>query len=236
MKKRTSVAALALQLTWKWAVLIFLAVGLCQVWIYWNEAAFTDSFEWITDAQHIDDWGKLGFAALVAMMLLCGCEFKHNRFGYTLRRLGVPEWEATFIWALVFAGWLFLYWVFQLGMLLGMHADFFSWVRPEATDLILAGYRGDYFHLVMPLRDGTGYLRNMMMCLGGGGCCAMGAHWIRHGKKGVVPTVCFLIATFLLAPGAYGYAWADGLYSILVAAMLVVFAVSVRKGEDDEEA
>lgn len=180
MKKITSVAALALRLTWVRVVGLFALVGAAQ-WL-----AFVTKFD-VTRAleYQIDDLpafiGKLGALALMLLLYVSVQGGKGGKTAYTLRRLSVSEWTVTAVWSLAFAGYFVMYWLFQIGMVLGMYGQYASQMG-GGNRLFLVAYRSSWFHYLMPLAEPWGYVRNIALVLGFGSAAALGGQNGRNGR------------------------------------------------------
>lgn len=173
MRKYTSVGALALRLTWKPVLLTFVAVGLIQwFWGYNISGSLGAAFE-MGIAGAVTSVGMLGILGLMAVLILAGVHLRGSRFPDTLCRLRIPPRTVGFLFAAVFSGYFFLYWMFQLAMVLVFYTRYAQAVNPSVNHLLVAAYRSEYFHLLLPLRDGLGYWRNLAICLNFGFTAAL---------------------------------------------------------------
>lgn len=181
MKKYTSAAALALRLTWVRVTALFALVGAAQ-WI-----AFIMNFEqtWALEYQ-LDDtpaWiGRMGVIALTLVLYFTLERGKGSKTAYTLRRLSLSEDAVTAVWAFTFAGYFVMYWVFQIGMVLGMYFRYVAQTGGSENLLFLACYRSAYFHYLLPLAEPWGYARNIAAALGFGSTAALSAQNARNGR------------------------------------------------------
>lgn len=221
MKKITSVAALALRLTWLRVTGLFILTGAAQ-WI-----AFAMNFDQARALKYqMDDLpafiGKLG---MLALMLLLGFSVQGGKGGttaYTLRRLSVSEWTVTAVWSLVFAGYFVMYWLFQIGMMLGMYTKYASVMGGE-NRLFLAAWRSAYFHYLMPLAEPWGYARNIAMVLGFGSAAALSAQNTRNGRWN--PLCMGLVMTFFCVVLIPREMASQGLDAAAVAAVVICTVV-----------
>lgn len=233
MKQRLSVGALALQLTWKPVLLVCLAVAGIQMWSFGQSADWYYAFaDRVGKAFPLP--GKLGFAALLILLILSGCEFRGAKFNYTLRRLGIQERDVTLIWAAVFTGWFFLYWMTQLGLIFGCYAWYSNGQELEPTALFMASWIEEYFHLLFPLAEQWGYIRNVVMCIGFGCNAAFAAHQIRHKGSAWAPVSLVLVYS-ILAQGELAEWIADITLILYTILQVILFWVMLRKGEENEE-
>ena len=133
---------------------------------------------------------------------------KNKHTAYTLRRLSLPEGTLTAIWSLVFAGYFLMYWVFQIGMCLGMNARFtaryaewFGIPMEGSNRLFLAAYRSGWFHFLLPLSEPWGYARNIAIVLGFGSAAAVSARSARNGRSApLCMALVMLFACLVLMP------------------------------------
>lgn len=111
----------------------------------------------------------IAFAAgvLACQMLLCFCFGSNSRFGYTLRRLRISEWQ-VFIWSFVCALLCFLIvWCVQIICAAGLmllyqrSAGYTSGAQGVFVDF----YRNDVLHGLLPLADGFVLGRNIAFLL-----------------------------------------------------------------------
>lgn len=180
MRRYTSVAALGLRLTWKQVVALFAVVALAQ----WGRFSWNDSQNVAVEVLMDDSArliGQLGFVGLLFVLSRAGGG-KHGTSVETLRRLSLSEEALTICWGLVFAGYVLLYWGFQVGMCLAMYARYF---RGEISLLRLgvASYRSHYFHHLLPLSEPWAMVRNVALILGYGFLSAQAGWAARRGRK-----------------------------------------------------
>lgn len=235
MKKYTSVAALALQHIGPAVFGMFVLVGSGQWLGVAREANLFltgHSFESLI-RERAQTLGFGGFAGLMIVMLLCSTEQKQARSGYTLRRLGIREMGVTMVWGLVFSGVFLLYWAFQVGMLFLLFQIYTAPGDPGPNALFLAAYRCEYFHQLLPLREWTGYLRNLVICLGFGYGAAFGAHQKRHGRS---PFLTFLLpaVVLFLIPREPGAMVMDVTLMIVTVGVVIGYWFLVRGGDRNE--
>lgn len=240
MKKYTSVAALALKLSWLPVLAVFAAVGAAQWLLVYRLAAPNSSliqagiaFETlIRDGAALP--GYVGFAALEWVLLHGCCEHRRVHSGYTLRRLGISETRVSVVYGLVFAGWFVVYWLFQLGVLYGLFWVFAVPSDPGPNGLFLAAYRSEYFHQLLPLREWFGYVRNGVLCLSFGFGAAFGGHQRRHRRSAFLSWMVPVAALFLMArePGQLAM---DVTLVVVLLVMLTGYWFLVRGGDRSEE-
>lgn len=219
MKRSLSAAGLALRLTWKGFALITLATVLVQTAIFMNQEVYFESkgFEWLLDEMGVAAFGRIGAMVLLGYLLLrCG----RKNTGYTLRRLSLSEGSLTAWWSAVFAGWFLLYWGAQLATVLGLYTWYAQRIPVQSINLFVAAFRSAYFHMLLPLAEPVGYVRNGVLCLSFGAMAAMLSRQLRNGGKPWMFAVLLFISYLL--PQRMGSEAFDG---ILSAALLGCVAV-----------
>ena len=182
MKRYTSVASLAIRLTWLYVLVYFGTLCACQ-WVAFlnvNNSA-NHALEY-----RLDNWpmgsGRLGMAAMMLMLYSFLKGGKGSQFHITLKRLSVSELKISFVWTLVFAGWFLLYWVVQLLNLFGMYANYVHTYGDSENLLFVVAMRSKYFHYLLPLYEPWGFVRNVVLCFALGSFTALGSMNARNGR------------------------------------------------------
>lgn len=191
MCRRTAPRALLLMLLVSAAqTAAFLAAGAGYVPVgpYSPEAVFTRArFALIAGA---------GLVLLCALFALTGCDFS-GRQRYTTARLGVTEKAVFLHQALSHAVLLFIYLGLQLLTALALlrlsleHIPVYG--RAQAA--MLAFYRSEYLHSLLPLRDWTRCLRVGVLLLSL--CAALACFPVRQ-RRGEKPVAAFLLLGVVL--------------------------------------
>lgn len=239
MKKYASVAALALRMTFLPVLLAILAVCALQWFsvdpMYYLDWSFEHQLEGFRSFLNPTFLGRSGAAVILIVLMLTGTGGRGARSRYTLGRLGISETGVTVTFCLVFTGYFLLYWVIQLGLVLALYDRYARWTVPGPNALFLAAYRSEYFHMLLPLRDWWGYVRNILMCLSFGSGAGLALHRLRRGK-GSIPMLMapvFLAAVWMpLDPASQTL---DILLSILFAAYIIGFGWLVFRGDHNED-
>lgn len=189
--------------------------------------------------------GRLGLAFAAAFLLLwallcsTGCQGS-GKLGYTLARLRVRTWAAFVCHWLHNSVYFFLLWFAQTGIMLGlceMHR-YLSGVDYGPQAVLLASYRVELFHSLLPLADWGVYVCNCVMALALGAATAYYSAMERRGRRAgasvVLAAVC--VFSFKRAMGSSGSA-VMGLFSFAMMAWFAVRGTGVLKeGGDADEA
>ena len=182
MKRYTSVAALAIRLTWLYVLVYIGTLCACQ-WV-----AFLNVNNGANHAleYRLDNWpmgsGRLGMAAMMLMLFSFLKGGRGSQFHITLKRLSVSELKISLVWTLVFAGWFLLYWATHLLNLFGMYANYVHTYGGSENLLFVVAMRSKYFHYLLPLYEPWGFVRNAAVCLALGSFTALGSMNARNGR------------------------------------------------------
>lgn len=176
------------------------------------------------------------FLLMIALLSAAGCEFG-GRQGYTLRRLRVTEKSVFFSQAGYNAFCCLLLWAAQMFTALALCGLYLTRAAPEAVSgqtVFLAFYRSSFLHSLLPLSEGSRWVRNLALVLGLGICSAGFAYWQRRKK------VSFLIfaltaAALFFFQRELGRFDLDGLLILLCTGLSVRMICAVlSEGEYDE--
>ena len=240
MKKLTSAALLALKLTWKLVLLqLILAVGL-QIFYSFRElmpggvplqAAF--SFESLlrAAAQLV---GKFWMVFLLSALIGVTASGKGSKTVYTMNRLGLHENHITLVFGLVFTGYFLLYWALQLAVAYGLFLWYSRFTLVGSNTFMLACWRSEWLHILLPLNEWWGYLRNLAICGSFGFTAAFGAQLQRRGKFHVGHLVPPLLCLVLLN-GRVGSFGNDLVLTVLLTAFTIGYYFSMKGGREDED-
>lgn len=222
MKRYTSVAALAIRLTWL-PVLVYVGT-LCA----WQWVAFLNVNNGASHAleYRLDNWpmgsGKLGMLGLMLLLYSFLKGGKGSQFHITLKRLSVNELKICLVWTLIFAGWYLLYWAVQLVMLFGMYANYVHTYGGSENLLFTVAMRSDYFHYLLPLYEPWGFVRNGVLWLAFGSFTAMGSMNARNGRwNPLCLAFLMMIPWVLFSNRSVANQWAD----ILVAVFALICVI-----------
>ena len=240
MKKITSAALLALKLTWKIVLLTFvLSLGLQILDGFWElmpggvplQATFGFENLLRSAAQPAGKWWTV---MLMAFLVASAGYDKNTRTVYTMNRLGLSENQVTLIFGLVFTGYFLLYWAFQLAVCYGFFVWYSRFTLVGSNAWMLACWRSEWLHTLLPLGEWWGYLRNAVICGSFGFTAAFGSQLMRRGKYPFAFLVPPVLCLFLLS-GRIGEFVPDILLTILLIASAIGFFFNVKGGCEDED-
>ncbi len=186
---------------------------------------------------HIPAACAVGFLLLCALLSLTGCQFS-GRQGYTLARLRVSSWGAFICHWLHNSLYLFLFWCAQLGIVLGLcelHRRVLG-VDYGPQAVLLASYRVDFFHSLLPLAEWGVYVSNALMALALGAATAQFSALERRGRtrgKAFITMTVLTMAFFKRGIGSVSSAIA-GIVSVFMMIGCFVSATELLREGDDE--
>ena len=240
MKKITSAALLAIQLTWKTALLVFaLTLGL-QIFEGFRELMpggvplqTTFAFEELLRST-VQATGKWWAVMLMAFLIAVSGSSKGSKAVYTMNRLGLSENQMTLVFGAVFTGYFLLYWAIQIAVCYGFFVWYSRFTLVGSNAWMLACWRSEWLHTLLPLGEWWGYLRNTVICLSFGFTAAFGSQVMRRGKYPFAFLVPPVLCLFLLS-GRIGEFVPDILLTILLIASAIGFFFNVKGGCEDED-
>lgn len=185
---------------------------------------------------HIDIACAVCFLLLCAMLSAAGCQGS-GKLGYTLRRLRVSSWGAYICHWLHNSVYFFLFWCAQTGIMSGLCAlhEYMLGVDYGPQAVLLASYRVEFFHGLLPLADWGVYVCNALMALALGAATAQFAALERRGKRGVTVIVVAALSLWSFKRGIGSAVNVFmGLLSVFVMVWCFVSANELLEGERDE--
>ena len=240
MKKITSAALLAIQLTWK-AVLSLFLVNIClHIFEGYQELMpggvplqATFSFENLlrSAAQKVGQWWMV---YLMGTLIGVTGGSKGSKSVYTMTRLGLSENEMTLVFGAVFTGYFLLYWAIQIAVCYGFFVWYSRFTLVGSNAWMLACWRSEWLHTLLPLGEWWGYLRNVVICGSFGFTAAFGSQLMRRGKYPFAFLVPPVLCLFLLS-GRIGEFFPDIILTILLIASAIGFFFNVKGGCEDED-
>lgn len=239
MKKVISAANLALNLTLKTVLAIFTATALVQTgWVLWElmpggvplQATF--GFEQLLKTA-AEGTGRTCLFLMLGCLMSNAAYSKGSKSIYTFSRLGLTPMQVTFVFGGVFSLYFLLWWALQLCLCYGFFAIFSRFTLASSNTFMLAVWRSEWLHFLLPLGEWAGYLRNAVLCLSFGFSAAFGAHRRRMGKGALVCLIPPALLYILTTNGrvASGSAW---LTIALLAICTVVLYFVTKEGDDHE--
>lgn len=241
MRKRASAAALGIRLTAMPVFAAILVASILQVvaflvsQTYWTSEVYdwAYSFDMILEEKFVAFTGKMSFLGIMAVLGVTAGSAK-SRIGYTIRRLRIGENELTGIWALIFSGYFLISWGVQLALVLGMLARYAQVTGWGAMELFTSSFRSDYFHMLLPLAEPLGYVRNVFLCLGWGTMGALLGRSARHGGKIHMAFALIVISAVLLIPEV-ATASADVMLCVAMVVIILVQTTMIKGVEQNED-
>lgn len=240
MKKVTSAALLAIQLTWK-TVLVFslTVVGLQIFYAFWEltpggvplQATF--GYENLLRSA-VQPAGRLWTAMLLFILIGTAGHTKGSKSVYTTNRMGLSEEQMTLVFGGVFTGYFLLYWALQIAVAYGFFVWYSRFTLVSSNSFMLACWRSEWLHTLLPLNEWWGYLRNIAICASFGFSAAIGSQKIRRSKTHLISVVPPVLCLFLLT-GRIGDFWLDMVLTVLLAAFTIGYFFALKGGREDED-
>lgn len=203
MKKNLSVLGLFARSTFYPFLCLMGLLTLTDVGVFaWNARKWV-LLERTLSRSHLQIPFAVVFLLLVVCLCLTGCEFSGKQ-GYTLRRLGVTEYR-VFLWQSVYnCACFLLLWAWQtvvVYILCRLHTNFAPEEAKNSQTLMLAFYRTDFLHNLLPLRDVSRWIRNVFLVVLLGFGCAYFPLKQRKGSFPILPVLAVLLSVFAFTYG-----------------------------------
>ena len=243
MKKITSAALLALKLTWLAALAFTLTGAAVQIFYVFRELMpggvplqTTFCFEELLRSA-AEPVGRLWMALMMFMLGMGIGQNKGSKSVYTMNRLGLSENQMTLVFGGVFTGYFLLYWAFQIALCYGFFVWYSRFTLVGSNAWMLAVWRSEWLHTLLPLGEWWGYLRNAVICLSFGFTAAFDSQRARREKHAmispfkIVPPV---LGLFLLN-GRVGSLGTNLCLTVLLTAFVIGDWFALKGGREDED-
>ena len=241
MKKITSAALLALKLTWLAALAFTLTGAAVQGFYVFRELMpggvplqTTFGFEQLLQSAA----ERVGKFWMVLLLYMLGTDIgKSVKTVYTMNRLGLSENQMTLVFGLVFSGYFLLYWALQIVLCYGFFVWYSRFALVGSNTWMLACWRSEWLHTLLPLGEWWGYLRNTVICLSFGFTAAFNTQRARREKHAMInpfkivpPVLCL----FLLN-GRVGEIWPATALIFLLILVGISDWFTLKGGREDED-
>lgn len=182
-----------------------------------------------------------GFAALLAVLSLNGCGYG-VKTGCTVQRLRVGEGSLCLWWALHYAVCVLFYWAVMAAVftaVVKLRID--AWTPPPYSGytiggqtLLLTMYGGKFLHHLLPLRDATVWVENLLLTALCAAAAAQFSHAQRRGHFSIAPllALALTILSFFFPMGSS----TTLLVCLVTALALGITLCQFQKGETDDDA
>ena len=239
MKKITSAALLALKLTWLSALLYpLVAVGLQIFDVFRNlmpggvPLQVTFGFEnLLQSAQRV---GRFWMVLLLFALTRAAGDTAGSKSVYTMNRLGLSENRMTLVFGGVFTGYFLLYWALQIAVAYGFFVWYSRFTLVSSNSFMLACWRSEWLHTLLPLNEWWGYLRNLAICTSFGFSAAFGSQLSRRGKFPWMSLIPPVLCLFLLT-GRIGDFWLDMILTVVLIVFTIGYFFTLRGGWEDDD-
>lgn len=177
---------------------------------------------------------RVALVLISVVVCLPGCEFKSNT-SYTLRRLSISE-RATFFHQAAYNALVYMMLIaIQLVTVFGLSQYYLSVAPVECISnqtILLAFYRNDFLHSLLPLEDVGLWIRNGLLVLSLGLCTAEYPYKQRRHKfsSTAIALIAYTIVWFDQSIGQLGHV----IITALIALMLVGTTIYTLTRKDEE--
>ncbi len=212
MKKHLSVFSLYIRASLVPMILLLLVTSVIQGGMFFYElkpymnithpgdGAYILGLETIFSRTLIPHTALVSVILLTILLAIQGTAFS-SKTEYTMKRLSVSE-KAAFLWQAGYNSLAFLlFWAVE-GVLMYVLCSVYSQSIGNATGqtLLLALYRDEFLHGMVPLHDVSRIVRNAVFCLTFGTMTAYYTHTQRNGRASIalVPTALYAIGAFCM--------------------------------------
>ncbi len=237
MKKYVSLFALwTRQCVYKFFLLL-LVMAAAEAGLFYLQISAGKTLEQALENGHLGLAFAAAFFLLWALLCSTGCQGS-GKLGYTLQRLRVSSRGEFVCHWLHNSVYFFLLWFAQTGIMLGlceMHR-YVSGVDYGPQAVLLACYRVEFFHSLLPLADWGVYVCNCVMALALGAATAYFSVMERQGRRAAASVflAVMCVSSFKRAMGSSGSA-IMGIFSFAVMAWCAVRGMGFLKGDGDAD-
>lgn len=238
MKKYISLFALwTRQCVYKFFLLL-LVMAAAEAGLFYLQISAGKTLEQALEQAHLGLAFAAAFFLLWALLCAAGCQGS-GKLGYTLGRLRVSAPAAFVCHWLHNSVYFFLLWFAQTGIMLGLCAlhEYVSGVDYGPQAVLLASYRVELFHSLLPLADWGVYVCNCVTALALGAATAYFSAMERRGRRGIAAAVlaAVCVGSFKRGMGSSGSA-VMGVFSVGMMAWCAVKGMGILKEDADADA
>jgi len=163
---------------------------------------------------------------------------KNSKVGYTLRRLAITERQTVLVqWGYNTLVYL-MFWLLHALVAVGLCLWFLN-VAPMGSfnhqTLVMAFYRNDFLHNLLPLTDWFRWLRNIVLFVTFGLMTARFTYLQRRGKRAVGGTVFLIWLLWLNFISDSGREFQYEIAIMILCAVVMFFSLANLKLGDDED-
>lgn len=195
---------------------------------------FQNNLVWAFANSHISLLFLVIFLLWTAVLLMPA----QNEAVYTMKRLRVSQGRILFIRSCYNALSYVVLWGAQVLLLTALFYWFGSAADPESygpQSILLAFYRDNTLHSLLPLEDWTRYLRNLAVLIGVSASVAGASRCMRQHRAYLVPLLVLAAGLAIWFPAEIGNWTNDGMMSfcvLLMGGIMLSMARGEMKGEE----
>ena len=177
---------------------------------------------------------RVALVLITIILCLPGCEFK-SITGYTLRRLSISE-RATFFHQAAYNALVYIMlFAVQLAVALGLAQYYVTAVPPECISnqtLMLAFYRNNFLHSLLPLEDVGLWIRNGLLVLS---FALAAAEYPYKQRRNKFSATALALGIYTIVYFDQGIGQLDHVITTFIVAFIIIGAVIyslINKGEE----
>lgn len=237
MKKYGSVFMLLARSTVYRLFVLLVAMALAEGALFWVAMKTPASLEATFTQSRISWTCAVFFLLFAAVLARSGCD-RGAKTGYTLRRLRIGHQSVFFCQSAYNAVCYFIFWAVQTAIVFALFRYYAAAADASyvgSQSLLLAFYRDDFLHSLLPLKETSRYVRNGVLAVCLGTTTAYFPMRQRAGKTAVEPIV-LVGLTLPFFPGGMGSFDGDMLLSVVALSLVAVVLWHVFEQEARYEA
>lgn len=223
MKKYGSVIMLFARSTIYRQLILLAAMAAAEATMFWVAMQTLASLE-ATFAQSRISWAcAVFFLLFTAVLARSGCD-RGAKTGYTLRRLRIGHKSVFFCQSAYNAVCYFIFWAVQTAIVFALFRYYTAVADASyvgSQSLLLAFYRDDFLHSLLPLEETSRYVRNGILAVCLGIATAYYPMCQRAGKTAFEP-IALVCLTLPFFPGGMGSFGGDMLLSVVALSLVAV--------------
>lgn len=221
MKQYTSVMALAVRALLGKVLAVTAATAAIQLAIFRLIPEQSSDLDFFYEIGWTAPLAALGLTAVLVLLALHGGPLSGVRTSYTLRRLPVSEQTVTILWAVVYLGFLLLFWAAEVGVVL-LQQHWTALLYPTqvpAFQRFSDNYSAPFFHGLLPLYDWPRHLCNAIWLIA---LAWSAAAFSYHHRRGRLPGGGILVLILGLLFFVVGETTSGTVVSLLFAFVMVL--------------
>lgn len=237
MKKYGSVFALFTRSTMYRLFILLFGMAAAEAALFWVAMQTPASLE-ATFTQSRIPWAcAIFFVLFAAVLARSGCD-RGAKTGYTLRRLRIGHKSVFFCQSAYNAACYFIFWAVQTAIVFALFRYYTAAADASyvgSQSVLLAFYRDDFLHSLLPLEETSRYVRNGILAV----CLGITTAYFpmrQRAEKTAFEPIALVCLTLPFFPGGMGSFDGDMLLSVVALSLVAVVLWHVFEQEARYEA